>query len=265
MTIFEAIVIAVVEGITEFLPISSTGHMIIVSSFMGIAKDDFTKLFEIAIQLGAILSVLVLYRKKFFPLNHWSFYIKLMVAVVPALILGFLLSDKIDELLESPMTVAVTMLVGGVILIFIDDIFKTHTIDKEDDISYVKAFIIGIFQCLAMIPGMSRSASSIIGGMQQKLTRNLAAEFSFFLAVPTMAAATGYKLLKAIKETPDMLSTKSNLVLLGIGNVVAFIVALLAIRFFISVLQKYGFRFFGWYRVIVGLILITLIYTGYLK
>ncbi|TAH11915.1 MAG: undecaprenyl-diphosphate phosphatase, partial [Sphingobacteriia bacterium] len=139
------------------------------------------------------------------------------------------------------------------------------TIDKEEDISYLKAFIIGIFQCLAMIPGMSRSASSIIGGMQQKLTRNLAAEFSFFLAVPTMAAATGYKLLKAFKEYPQMLTTKSNLVLLGIGNVVAFIVALIAIRFFISVLQKYGFRFFGWYRVIVGLILITLIYTGYLK
>ncbi len=265
MTIFEAIIIAVVEGITEFLPISSTGHMIIVSSFMGIAKDDFTKLFEVAIQLGAILSVVVLYRKKFFPLNHWSFYLKLIVAVIPALALGFLLSDKIDALLESPITVAITMLVGGVILIFIDNIFTVHTIDKEEDISYLKAFIIGAFQCLAMIPGMSRSASSIIGGMQQKLTRNVAAEFSFFLAVPTMAAATGYKLLKAFKESPHMLNTKSNLVLLGIGNVVAFIVALIAIRFFISVLQKYGFRFFGWYRVIVGLILITLIYTGYLK
>ncbi len=265
MTIFEAIVIAIVEGITEFLPISSTGHMIIASSFMGIAKDEFTKLFEVAIQLGAILSVVVLFRKKFFPLNHWSFYFKLIVAVIPALVLGFLLSDKIDALLESPMTVAITMLVGGVILIFIDNIFTVHTIDKEEDISYLKAFIIGAFQCLAMIPGMSRSASSIIGGMQQKLTRNVAAEFSFFLAVPTMAAATGYKLLKAIKETPEMLTTKSNLILLGIGNVVAFIVALIAIRFFISVLQKYGFRFFGWYRVIVGLILITLIYTGYLK
>ncbi|TAH14077.1 MAG: undecaprenyl-diphosphate phosphatase, partial [Sphingobacteriia bacterium] len=180
MTIFEAIIIAVVEGITEFLPISSTGHMIIASSFMGIAKDEFTKLFEVAIQLGAILSVVVLYRKKFFPLNHWSFYLKLIIAVIPALVLGLLLSDKIDALLESPMTVAITMLVGGVILIFIDDIFKTHTIDKEEDISYAKAFIIGVFQCLAMIPGMSRSASSIIGGMQQKLTRNLAAEFSFF-------------------------------------------------------------------------------------
>ncbi len=265
MTIFEAIVIAIVEGITEFLPISSTGHMIITSSFMGIAKDEFTKLFEIAIQLGAILSVLVLYRKKFFPLNHWSFYIKLIVAVIPALVFGFLLSNKIDALLESPLTVACTMLIGGIALIFIDNIFKGHHIEKEEDISYQKAFIIGVWQCIAMIPGVSRSASSIIGGMQQKLSRNLAAEFSFFLAVPTMAAATGYKLLKAFKENPTLLTTKSNLVLLGLGNVVAFIVALLAIRFFISILQKYGFRFFGWYRIIVGLLLITLIYTGYLK
>ena len=265
MTIFEAIIIAVVEGLTEFLPISSTGHMIIASSFMNIAKDDFTKLFEITIQLGAILSVLVLYRKKFFPLNHWSFYAKLIVAVIPALVLGFILSDKIDALLESPLTVAITMLLGGIVLIFIDSLFKTHTIEEEEDISYTRAFIIGAWQCVAMIPGVSRSASSIIGGMQQKLTRNLAAEFSFFLAVPTMAAATGYKLLKAIRETPELLQTKSNLVLLGMGNVVAFIVALLAIRFFITFLQKHGFRFFGWYRVIVGLILITLIYTGYLK
>lgn len=265
MTIFEAIVIAIVEGVTEFLPISSTGHMIITSSFMGIAKDEFTKLFEIAIQLGAILSVLVLYRKKFFPLNHWNFYIKLIVAVLPALVLGFLLSNKIDALLESPLTVACTMLIGGIALIFIDNIFKDHHVEKEEDISYLKAFIIGFWQCIAMIPGVSRSASSIIGGMQQKLSRNLAAEFSFFLAVPTMAAATGYKLLKAFKENPTLLTTKSNLVLLGLGNVVAFIVALLAIRFFISILQKYGFRFFGWYRIIVGLLLITLIYTGYLK
>ncbi len=265
MTIFEAIVIAIVEGVTEFLPISSTGHMIITSSFMGIAKDEFTKLFEVAIQLGAILSVLVLYRKKFFPLNHWSFYIKLIIAVIPALVLGFLLSDTIDELLESPLTVACTMLIGGVVLIFIDNIFKGQHIEKEEHISYLKAFIIGCWQCVAMIPGVSRSASSIIGGMQQKLSRNLAAEFSFFLAVPTMAAATGYKLLKAYKENPTMLTNKNNLVLLGLGNLVAFIVALLAIRFFISILQKYGFRFFGWYRIIVGLILITLIYTGYLK
>lgn len=261
MTIFEAVIIAIVEGLTEFLPISSTGHMIIASSLLGIAKDDFTKLFEVVIQLGAILSVVVLYRKKFFPLNRWNFYLKLIVAVIPALALGFLLSDKIDALLESPLTVAITMLAGGVVLLFIDNLFKDHPIEKEEDISFVKAFFIGVWQCVAMIPGVSRSAASIIGGMQQKLTRNLAAEFSFFLAVPTMAAATGYKLLKAYKETPDMLTNTDNLIALAVGNIVAFIVAMLAIKFFIGYLQKHGFKFFGWYRIIGGIILLILIYT----
>lgn len=265
MTLFETIVIAIIEGLTEFLPISSTGHMIIASSFMGIAKDDFTKLFEIAIQLGAILSVVVLYWKKFFPLNRWNFYIKLIVAVIPALVLGFIFSKKIDALLESPLTVSVTMLLGGIILLFIDKLFKTPTVEKEENISLAKAFTIGVWQCLAMIPGTSRSAASIIGGMQQKLTRNLAAEFSFFLAVPTMAAATGYKLLKALKENPELLKNKDNLIALGVGNIVAFIVAMLAIKFFIGFLQKHGFRLFGWYRIIVGIILLTLIYTGQLK
>lgn len=261
MTIVEAVIIAIVEGLTEFLPISSTGHMIIASSFLGIAKDDFTKLFEVAIQLGAILSVVVLYRKKFFPLNRWNFYLKLIIAVIPALALGFLLSDKIDELLESPLTVAISMLAGGVVLLFIDALFKHHPIEKEEDISFVKAFFIGCWQCVAMIPGVSRSAASIIGGMQQKLTRNLAAEFSFFLAVPTMAAATGYKLLKAYKETPEMLTNTDNLMALAIGNIVAFVVALLAIKFFIGYLQKHGFKLFGWYRIIGGIVLLILIYT----
>lgn len=266
MSIFESIIIAIVEGLTEFLPVSSTGHMIIVSSFLGIAQDDFTKLFEIAIQLGAILSVVVLYRKKFFMLNRLNFYIKLIVAVIPALILGFLFSKKIDALLESPLTVAVMLLLGGFVLLFIDQLFKKPaTVEQEENISLSKAFIIGIWQCLAMIPGTSRSAASIIGGMQQKLTRKLAAEFSFFLAVPTMAAATGYKLLKAYKEHPEMLKDKHNLMALGIGNLVAFLVALLAIKFFIGFLQKHGFRLFGWYRVIVGAILLVLVLTGYLK
>ena len=265
MTIFDTIIIAIIEGLTEFLPISSTGHMIITSSFMGIAKDDFTKLFEVAIQLGAILSVVVLYWKKFFPLNRWNFYIKLIVAVIPALVLGFIFSKKIDALLESPLTVSITMLLGGIVLIFIDKLFKFPTVEKEENISLSKAFMIGVWQCLAMIPGTSRSAASIIGGMQQKLTRNLAAEFSFFLAVPTMAAATGYKLLKAYKENPELLSNKNNLIALGIGNVVAFIVAMLAIKFFIGFLQKHGFRLFGWYRIIVGIILLVLIYTGHLN
>jgi undecaprenyl-diphosphatase len=265
MTIFNSIIIAIIEGLTEFLPISSTGHMIIASSFMGIAKDDFTKLYEVAIQLGAILSVVVIYWKKFFPLNRWNFYIKLIVAVIPALVLGFIFSKKIDALLESPLTVSITLLLGGFVLLFIDKFFKVHTVVKDEQISLSKAFMIGVWQCLAMIPGTSRSAASIIGGMQQKLTRNLAAEFSFFLAVPTMAAATGYKLLKAYKESPELLTNKDNLIALAIGNLVAFVVAMIAIKFFIGYLQKHGFRLFGWYRIIAGIILLVLIYTGQLK
>lgn len=265
MSIFDAIIIAIVEGLTEFLPVSSTGHMIIASSFLGIAKDDFTKLFEVAIQLGAILSVVVLYHKKFFPLNRWNFYLKLLVAVIPALGLGAIFSDKIDALLESPLTVAITMLAGGIVLLFIDKLFQQPIIEKEEEVSFGRALLIGFWQCVAMIPGVSRSAASIIGGMQQKLTRNLAAEFSFFLAVPTMAAATGYKLLKAWKETPEMLTNTDNLIALAVGNVVAFIVAMLAIKFFIGFLQKHGFRLFGWYRVIGGTILLVLVLTGYLK
>ena len=265
MTIQETIVIAIIEGLTEFLPISSTGHMIIASSFMGIAKDDFTKLFEVAIQLGAILSVVVLYWKKFFDFKKFDFYIKLIVAVIPALVLGFLLSKKIDALLESPLTVSISLFVGGFVLLFVDKLFKAPTIESTEKISLPKALLIGFWQCIAMIPGVSRSAASIIGGMQQKLTRNLAAEFSFFLAVPTMAAATGYKLLKAYKENPELLSNKNNLIALGIGNLVAFIVALIAIKFFIGFLQKHGFKLFGWYRIIAGAILLVLIITGYLK
>jgi undecaprenyl-diphosphatase len=260
MNIIQSIILGIVEGLTEFLPISSTGHMIITSSLMGIEKDDFTKLFEIAVQLGAILSVVILYWKKFFDFSRWQFYIKLIVAVIPALVLGKLLSEKIDALLESPLTVAISLFVGGFVLLFIDNVFTKHTIDDEQHISYGKGFIIGIWQCLAMIPGVSRSAASIIGGMQQKLSRKAAAEFSFFLAVPTMAAATGYKLLKAYKETPEMLKNKQNLVALGVGNVVAFVVAMIAIKFFIGFLQKHGFKLFGWYRIIAGAILIILIW-----
>jgi undecaprenyl-diphosphatase len=265
MSIFDTIIIAIIEGITEFLPISSTGHMIIASSFMGIAKDDFTKLFEIAIQLGAIMSVVVIYWKKFFPLNRWNFYIKLIVAVIPALVLGFIFSKKIDALLESPLTVSITLLLGGIVLLFIDKLFKAPTVEREEQISLSKAFMIGLWQCLAMIPGTSRSAASIIGGMQQNLNRKLAAEFSFFLAVPTMAAATGYKLLKAYKENPELLTNKDNLIALAIGNLVAFVVAIIAIKFFIGFLQKHGFRLFGWYRIIAGIILLVLIYAGLLK
>ena len=257
MTIFEAIVIAIVEGLTEFIPVSSTGHMIITSSLLHIENDEFTKLFEVAIQLGAILAVVVLYWKKFFNFTRWEFYLKLVVAVIPALLLGFLFSDTIDDLLESPLTVAIALLIGGIVLLFIDKVFTTHVIDKEEDISYKKSFMIGIWQCVAMIPGVSRSASTIIGGMQQKLTRNLAAEFSFFLAVPTMFAATAYKLLKGYKYIHA-----EEVKLLLVGNLVAFIVALLAIKFFIGYLQKHGFRLFGYYRIVAGIILLVLMYAG---
>lgn len=259
MSILESIILAIVEGLTEFLPISSTGHLIITSSFMGIEKDEFTKLFEVAIQLGAILAVVALYWKKFVDFARWQFYLKLLVAVIPAIVLGALFSKKIDALLESPTTVAISMLAGGIILLFIDRVFTEHTITDEQQISNKRAFTIGIWQCLAMIPGVSRSAASIIGGMQQKLTRKLAAEFSFFLAVPTMCAATGYKLLKGYK-----MFTPEDIKLLAIGNIVAFVVAIVAIKFFIGFLQKHGFKLFGYYRVIAGIVLLVLIWKGFI-
>ncbi len=270
MNLFEAIVVAIVEGITEYLPVSSTGHMIIASSLMGIQKEQFTKLFEVAIQLGAILAVVVLYWRKFFDFKKWQFYLKLIVAVIPAIILGALFADKIDALLESPTTVAVTLLLGGIFLLFIDRFFQRPTIEQESSISYGKAFVIGIWQCLAMIPGVSRSASSIIGGMQQKLTRKLAAEFSFYLAVPTMCAATGHSLFVKKWEVNGvtekgyqlLMSSSDNLYAFIVGNIVAFVVAMLAIRFFIGFLQKHGFRLFGWYRIIAGIVLLALISAG---
>lgn len=260
MDLIQSIIIAIVEGLTEFLPISSTGHMIITERLLGVESNEFTKLFTVAIQLGAIVAVVVLYFKKFVAFKDWKFYAKLLVAVIPALVFGKLFADKIDALLESPLTVAITMLLGGIVLLFIDNAFKNPTIEEEPKITYSKALMIGLWQCIAMIPGVSRSAASIIGGMQQKLTRKLAAEFSFFLAVPTMAAATGYKLLKGYKTF-----TGEHITLLAVGNIVAFIVALLAIKFFIGYLQKHGFRIFGWYRIIAGIILLVLLYTGYLK
>lgn len=262
MTLFQAVIIAIVEGITEFLPISSTGHMIITSSLLGIENEEFTKLFEIVIQLGAILSVVVLYWKKFFDFSRWQFYVKLIVAVIPALILGYLFSDKIDALLESPTTVAVALIAGGLILLFVDKLFKRPMVDDEREVTYKKGFVIGVWQVLAMIPGVSRSAATIIGGMQQRLSRKAAAEFSFFLAVPTMCAATGYKVIKALKEHPEMLKDSNNLLLLGVGNLVAFFVALLAIKSFISFLQKHSFQVFGVYRIIAGLAILGLIWAG---
>ncbi len=260
MNTLQSIIIAIVEGLTEFLPISSTGHMIITEKLLGITETDFIKVFTVAIQLGAILAVVVLYWKKFFDFKKWQFYAKLVAAVIPALVFGFLFSKKIDELLESSLTVAITLLLGGFILLFIDKVFTKPTIETEEQISFPKAIIIGIWQCIAMVPGISRSAASIIGGMQQGLTRSAAAEFSFFLAVPTMLAATGYKLLKYFKENNGFSSTE--ITQLAIGNVVAFVVALLAIKFFIGFLKKYGFKVWGWYRIAVGIILLILIWQG---
>lgn len=258
MTILETVVIAVVEGITEFLPISSTGHMIITEALLGMNIDEFTKAFTVNIQFGAILSVLVLYWKRF--LQSWTFYQKLFVAFLPAAVIGFLANDFIDKLLENVLVVAITMFVGGVLLLFVDKWFDKGTDNQE--ITYPKALKIGFWQCIAMIPGVSRSAASIIGGMQQKLSRTNAAEFSFFLAVPTMAAASGYKLLKIILEPNGISLLKDNLTTLLIGNIVAFIVAMIAIKTFITFLQKHGFKVFGWYRIVVGLVLITLLLMG---
>ncbi len=259
MNIFQSIVLAIIEGITEFLPISSTGHMIIASSVMGIANDDFTKTFTVAIQLGAILSVVVLYFKRFF--QTINFYFKLLAGFIPAVVLGLIFDDYIDALLGNVLVVAYTLLVGGVLLIFLEDILKHKEIDDStDDINYTKAFKIGIFQCLAMVPGVSRSASTIIGGMTQNLSRKTAAEFSFFLALPTMFGATVLKVYKFYKEMHEKgISFSGNeKLLLIIGNIVAFAVAMIAIKAFISYLTKHGFRAFGYYRIIVGLLIILL-------
>lgn len=262
MNIIESIIIAIVEGITEYIPISSTGHMIITEKLLGVEENDFVKVFTVAIQLGAILSVLVLYRKKFFDLKNISFYLKLAIGVIPAIVLGFLFSKKIDALLDSSTTVALALLLGGILLLFIDNVFTQNKIHNEKELSFLKAFIIGCWQCLAMVPGVSRSAASIIGGMQQQLTRHAAAEFSFFLAVPTMLAASGYKLFKYYRQNAGF--SNHELQLLAIGNFVAFIVALLAIKFFIGFLQKHGFKVWGIYRIILGVLLLALIYKGYL-
>jgi len=262
MNYVQAIIIAIIEGITEFLPISSTGHMAITSAFMHIHTDPFTKLFEIVIQFGAILSVVVLYWKKFFDFKKFSLYIKLFIAIIPALVFGALLKDYIDQVLEKPVIIAVVMLLGGILLLFVDKWFTKPTIHKEEEISNKNAFIIGVYQVLSIVfPGLSRSAATIIGGMQQKLSRALAAEFSFFLAVPTMMAATVKSLYDVYKDSPEVLNT-DNINILVMGSIIAFIVAILAIKFFIGYLQKHGFRLFGWYRIVLGVVLLILIFTG---
>lgn len=276
LTIWEAIVIAIVEGLTEFLPVSSTGHMIITQNMLGVESTEFVKAFTVIIQLGAILSVVCLYWKRFFRLNHtpapqgasslrrllhkFDFYWKLLVAFIPAALLGFLFSDKIDALLESVVVVAVMLVIGGIFMLFCDRIFSKGS--EQTELTEKRAFLIGLFQCIAMIPGVSRSMATIVGGMAQKLTRKAAAEFSFFLAVPTMFAATAYKVLKLFLEGGTEIVV-NNLPALLVGNVVAFVVALLAIKFFISFVTKYGFKAFGWYRIVVGGGILVMLLCGY--
>lgn len=257
MSLLDAIILSIVEGLTEFLPVSSTGHMIIASSLLGIASEPFTKTFTVVIQLGAILSVVVLYWKRFFRSIH--FYLKLFVAFIPAAIAGLLFGDTIDALLERVDVVGYALIAGGIFFLFVDRLFKPTEENGRDEVSYPSALKIGLFQIMALVPGVSRSASTIIGGLFQKLDKKTAAEFSFFLAVPTMLAATVYKLAKFYKEGYQF--TDGDITVLFAGNVIAFIVALLAIRTFITFLTNHGFRIFGWYRIIVGVIILALYYA----
>jgi undecaprenyl-diphosphatase len=258
MSILEAVIIAIVEGITEFLPVSSTGHMIIAQSLLGMESTEFVKAFTINIQFGAILSVIILYWKRFF--QTVDFYVKLLIAFLPAAVIGFLASDYIDAMLESVFVVAVMLVIGGVFMLYVDKWFNKPEENQEMD--WKRALKIGFFQCIAMIPGVSRSMATIVGGMSTKLSRQNAAEFSFFLAVPTMAAASGYKLMKLINEPNGVQLLSDNLLTLIIGNVVAFIVAMAAIKFFIGYVTKFGFKAFGYYRIVVGVVLLVLLAMG---
>ncbi|MDY4942779.1 MAG: undecaprenyl-diphosphate phosphatase [Candidatus Limisoma sp.] len=275
MDIFSSIIIAIVEGLTEFLPVSSTGHMIITEKLLGVPADDFVKAFTVIIQFGAILSVVCLYWRRFFRLNHtpapegasslrrflhkYDFYWKLLVAFIPAAVIGLAFGDVVDSLLENVVVVAVMLILGGIFMLFCDKIFNHGS---DDTVLTEKcALRIGLFQCIAMIPGVSRSMATIVGGMSQKLTRRAAAEFSFFLAVPTMLAATGYEVLKLFLKGDAAVLT-GNVTTLIVGNVVAFVVALLAIKFFINFVTKYGFKAFGWYRIIVGSAILIMLACG---
>jgi len=258
MDVFQAIIIAIVEGLTEFLPVSSTGHMIIAQSLLGVESTEFVKAFTVNIQFGAILSVIVLYWKRFF--QTLDFYWKLLVAFLPAAVIGFLASDYIDAMLESVFVVALMLVIGGFLMLFVDKWFNKP--EENQEMNWKRALKIGFFQCIAMVPGVSRSMATIVGGMTTKLSRKNAAEFSFFLAVPTMAAASGYKLLKLVTEPSGLDLLKNNLSTLLIGNAVAFVVAMIAIKFFIDFLTKYGFKAFGYYRIIVGVVLLVLLSLG---
>ncbi|BDB56035.1 undecaprenyl-diphosphate phosphatase [Flavobacterium ammonificans] len=269
MNTLQAILIAIIEGLTEYLPVSSTAHMVFMSSYFGIQEDDFVKLFQVSIQFGAILAVVALYWRKFFDFSKFNFFIKLAFAVLPALVLGKLFDDAIEAVLGNPIPIAIVLIIGGIVLLFIDSKFQNPTVLQEEDITIKKAVTIGFWQCLAMMPGTSRSAASIIGGMQQGLSRHAAAEFSFFLAVPTMLAVTCYSVFLKTYEASQMkgyeliLKSDNHIQLFLIGNIVAFVVAILAIKFFIEIIKQYGFKPWGWYRIVVGTFL--LFYFSFIK
>ena len=275
MNFIEAVIIAIVEGLTEFLPVSSTGHMIITESLLGVdVNDRFVNAFTVIIQFGAILSVVCLYWRKFFYPETmrskgytwwqaiWRFYLKLIVGVIPAVILGLAFNDLIEENLGNVALVAVMLILGGVFMLFCDRIFNKGS--ESTDLTYKRAFIVGVMQCISMIPGVSRSMATIVGGMSQRLTRKAAAEFSFFLAVPTMLGATCLELYKLITHGDgNILTEGDNLAVLIVGSIVAYIVAIAAIKFFISYVTKYGFKMFGWYRILVGAVILVMILSGY--
>lgn len=275
MDIFQSVVIAIVEGLTEFLPVSSTGHMIITQEILGVESTTFVKAFTFIIQFGAILSVVCLYWKRFFRLKEvpegkkgleaflirYDFYWKLLLGFLPAAALGLLLSDFIDAMLENVAVVAIMLVLGGVLMLFVDKWFAKNE-GKVTPLSERRSIAIGFYQCISMIPGVSRSMATIVGGMQQGLSRKDAAEFSFFLAVPTMFAASVYKMWGLVSEPESMQQLSDNWLVLVIGMVVAFIVALAAIKLFISYVTKYGFKAFGWYRIILGGAIIIMLLCG---
>ena len=272
MNTLETIIIAIVEGLTEFLPVSSTGHMIIAQSLLGVESTPFVKAFTVIIQFGAILSVICLYWKKFFyptaersGVSYWramyDFYARLVVGVLPAVVLGLAFNDFIESNLGNVTLVAVMLIIGGVFMLFCDRIFNKGSEDTR--LTYRRAFTVGLIQCISMIPGVSRSMATIVGGMSQRLTRKAAAEFSFFLAVPTMLGATCLETYKLISHGGGSLLTHgNNLETLLLGSAVAFVVAILAIKFFINYVTKYGFAAFGWYRIIVGIVIIACALCG---
>lgn len=255
MTILDTILTAVVEGLTEFLPISSTGHMILLNSVLGNGEDEFTKTFEVVIQLGAIMAIVLLYARRF--ITQWDIYAKLLVAFLPSALLGFLFHDFIKEKLFNHWVVAISLIVGGIVLILLDRIMKPHEETPEEltNITFKQSALIGCFQCLAMVPGVSRAAATIIGGMFNGLSKKSAAEFSFLLAIPTMFAASGYDLLKF-----EGTISGEQWTMIGMGFVIAFLTALLAVKWFVKLLEKHGFTGFGWYRIVIGVLFLVFAY-----